>query len=117
MEQVSQVRKSSLEVNVSLPCGWDHPSQDDVVGNGALLIIPHIVPRSRSSTDGLGKNMKFELRVLSSAALGGDGGGGTRLSLAPAALGGGAVRAVATGPFADKPKLRSVPTRSRSSNR
>ena len=96
MGQVAQVRRSALEVSVALPSGWE------CEGQNPLLIIPHITPRSRSSP-GFGKNTKFELRALSSAAL-----GSSRLSLAPAtmALGGGTTGTGPKGPFAGKPALR-----------
>lgn len=111
------MRRSALEVSVTLPSGWEcHDRVENGAGGGTLLIIPHITPRSRS-TSGLGKNTKFEMRVLSSVDLGGNAEEGARLALTPAtmALGGGTMSA-AKGPFAEKPALRVGP-RSRSTGR
>lgn len=96
MGQVAQVRRSALEISVALPCGWEREGQNP------LLIIPYITPRSRSSPE-FGKNTKFELRAISSAALVRD-----RLFLAPATMASGVstTGTAPNGPFAGKPALR-----------
>ena len=105
---VAQVRRTALEVSVALPRDWA-ASHDGGGGARPLLVIPYITPRSRSSSSGIGKNMKFELRALSSEPLDG------QLALEPAAmgLGGSGGGAAASGPFAGKPMLGGGASRSK----
>lgn len=96
---ITQTSRTSLEVCCALPRGWDRAPGG---GDGSLLIIPCITPRS-SGGSAVGKSMKFELRVMSSEQL----RGGLALAEAAVVAGGGGG---AGGPFAGKPTLAKKPT-------